>query len=262
MNIRKYIKERIENRLSYDAIYSLKYIKSFFWQINWIKTIWFNFRVLPFKTAIKLPFVISYNVKIHSIGNIELTGESHLGMVSIGVIKISDYDSNATPIYFTNRGTLRINGNVKIHPGVKLYTSSNACIDMGRRVNLGFNTKILCYKHITLGNDSRISWECQIFDTDFHFLHNIENDKYYQRIKPVIIGENVFVGNRCTIGKGTIIPNGSVISCVSKVNGDFTTEGENLLLTGNPAKVIKKGVNMGSGWFPKEEERISKMLNE
>lgn len=262
MKLRKKIKEYVENRFSYDTIYSFRYLKSFFWQINWLKTLWFNFKVLPLKKAIKLPFIISYNVKINSIGKIELTGDIHPGMVSIGVIKISDYDSNANPIYFTNKGTLKIEGNTKIHPGVRLYIAPTARIDLGRRVNLGFNTKIISYKHITIGNDSRISWECQIFDTDFHFLHNIEKDKYYQRTKPVIIGENVFIGNRSTIGKGTIIPNGSVISCVSKVNGDFKAEGENLLITGNPAKIIKKGVNMGSGWFPKEEERISKMQNE
>lgn len=262
MNVRRYIKEYIENRLSYDAIYSLKNLKLFFWQINWFKTLWFNFKAFPFKKAIKLPFIISYNVKIKSIGNIELTGTIHPGMVSIGVIKISGYDSNSNPVYFTNKGTLKIAGNVKIHPGVRFCITPTSCIELGKRVNIGFDTKIISYKHIKIGNDSRISWECQIFDTDFHFLYNIEKDKYYQRTRPVIIGDNVFIGNRCTISKGTVIPNGSVISCVSKVSGDFTTEGENLLITGNPAKVIKKGVNMGSGWFPKEEERISKMLNE
>ena len=177
MRLRKFIKEYIEKRLSYDVIYSLKHLKLFFWQINWLKTLWFNFKVLPFKKAIKIPFVISYNVIIKSTGNIELIGNIHPGMVSIGVIKILDYDSNSNPIYFTNKGTLKINGNVKIHPGVRLYISPAACVEMGRRVNLGFNTKIISYKHIIIGNDSRISWECQIFDTDFHFLYNIEKDK-------------------------------------------------------------------------------------
>lgn len=41
----------------------------------------------------------------------------------------------------------------------------------------------------------------QIFDTDFHFLRNVLKSKIYKRKKPVIIGDNVFIGNSSTIGK-------------------------------------------------------------
>lgn len=262
MKIIRNIKKVLKNKLSHDELYAFNNLKTFFWQINWLKTIWFNFKALPFKQAIKIPFIISYNVKIRKVGNIELPDSIHTGMVSIGVIKIIEYNSNFEPIYFTNHGTLRFHGNTKIHPGVKLFIKSGACLDLGARTNIGFNSKVICYKLIKLGNDFRMSWEGQIFDTDFHFLYNIEKDKYYQRTKPVIIGKNVFIGNRCTIGKGTEIPDGSVVSCVSKVSGVFSDEGENLLLSGNPAKVIKKGLNIGSGWFLEEEAKIAKLLEE
>lgn len=257
-SIRKYIK----NKLTYDEYHSLINIKYFFREINWIKTIWFNFKALPFSQAKKLPFILSYNVKVKSIGKIELTGDVHIGMVSVGVVKISDYSSNSNPFFFTNKGTIKIKGNVKFQPGIRLYIAPNACISLGRRITIGFNNKIFCYKSITIGDDFRMSWEGQLFDTDFHFLYNILSDKYYPRIKPVVIGDSVFIGNRCTVGKGTVIPNGSVISCVSKVSGDFSEKGENLLITGNPATVIKVGISMGNSWYPEREVEISKMMNE
>lgn len=260
MSILRKLKESFIRSQSYDKLYALRNLRYYFWSINWLKTIWFNFKALPFKQAVRIPFILSYNVKIRKVGRIELTDQVHPGMVSIGVVKISAYSSNSNPTYISNNGTLKIKGNIKIHPGVKMYVNPNACLDLGKRVNIGFDSKIICYKSIRIGDDFRMSWEGQIFDTDFHFLYNIEKDKHYPRIKPVYIGDDVFIGNRCTIGKGTVIPRGSVVSCVSKVSGDFTEEGEHLLLSGNPAKVIKKNVSMGSGWFPDEEARIAAII--
>ena len=93
-------------------------------------------------------------------------------------------------------------------------------------------------------------------------MQKIGSEKIYKRKKPVFIGDNVFAGNRVTIGKGTVIPNGSVISCCSKISGDFSSEGANLLIVGNPGKVVSKGFMMGSGWQLDEEKRIAKELKE
>lgn len=248
--------------LSYDELCSLRMIKIHFWYINWIKTIWFNFKALPFKKAIKIPFVISYNTTIKNIGKIELSEEIHTGMISLGVSRVPGIDSNLNKIFFCNNGTLKIKGNLHIHSGVLILISDKATVELGERVKFGCKTRIICRNSIVVGNDFRMSWEGQMFDTDFHFLYNIEKDTYYPRNKPIIIGDNVFVGNRCTIGKGTVIPSGSVISCVSKISGDFLDDGENLLLSGNPAKVIKKGVNMGNSWFLEREHEISKIFKE
>ena len=94
----------------------------------------------------------------------------------------------------------------------------------------------------------------------FHFLYNIEKDKYYPNTKPITIGDNVFIGNNCTLAKGTVLPNGCVVSCVSKTAGDFTKDGENLLISGNPAVIVKKGVNFSSGWYPQIEANIAKQF--
>lgn len=245
-----------------EELASLRAVKNNFFKINWIKTIWFNFKALPFKQAIKIPIIIGYNVKIRKIGEIIINNKIYLGMISIGVIRINAWESSSDRSIFTNHGKIILNGRTKFHPGIKITVANNAILSIGERNSFGCKTKIIAYCAIVIGNDLRISWEGQIFDTDFHFLRKINANKTYIRSKPVIIGNNVFIGNSVTIGKGTKIPNGCVISCCSKVSGDYSEDGENLLISGNPSTVLTKGFEMGNSWFPEHENETAKLLNE
>lgn len=245
-----------------EQIVPVNLLRHFFWDINWVKTFWFNFKALPIKYAVRIPFVIAYNVKIKNIGKIHLSGKITPGIISIGVIKIENMETNKDTTIFSNYGTMCAMGRMKIHPGAKIVIYKNALLNVGERVSIGSKTKVVCSKSIDIGDDFRMSWDGQLFDTDFHFLSKTTTGKNYRRVKAVKIGNNVFIGNRCTIGKGTIIPNGCVISCNSNVCGDFTLDGENLLLKGNPATVVNKGFTMSNGWYPKEEKIIAKEIGE
>lgn len=242
-----------------DELTSMQFIKTYFFHINWLKTFYVNFKALPLRQALKLPIIVSWNTKFFNIGKIIISRKAYIGMLYIGVIKTA-FETNSEETIFNNNGTFTIGGRVKLHPGVKLFILNNATITVGNNVGFGSNTKVVCYKSITIGDDFRCSWESQIFDTDFHYLHNITEQKYYQRTKPIKIGNDVFVGNNSTIAKGTKLPNGCVISCVSKVSGDFTEQGEHLLISGNPAKVIKSGIGITSGWHLKEEFEVTKKM--
>lgn len=243
-----------------DKSFARSTIKKFFWNINWFKTLWMNFKAFPLKQALKIPIIVAWNTKIRSTGKIILPEKTHAGMLTIGLIYISSFETNKQETLFNNQGTLQIGGNVKLHPGVKLYTRKGTALTVGNHVGFGTNTKVICCQSITIGDNVRVSWESQIFDTDFHFLHNIEKDKYYPRLKPVVIGNNVFIGNGSTIGKGTILPDGCVVSCVSKVSGDFSDKGTNLLIMGNPATIVKQGVEISNGWLPEQEKGIARIL--
>lgn len=237
-------------------------IKYRFFQINWIKTLWFNFKALPMHCALRIPILISWNVKVRSVGRISISYPVTPGMISIGVIKIDPWETNADQIIFCNEGHITFGGRTKIHPGVRLTVQPNAELTLGERALFGCKCRVVCARSITLGHDVRFSWECQLFDTDFHFLTNLNTGRVHPRQLPVRIGDNVFIGNRCTLGKGTILPNGSVVSCCSKVSGDYSAEGENILIVGNPAKVVGKGFSMGSGWYPEAEAQIAQQMEQ
>lgn len=244
-------------QLQEEQIVPLLQAKNCFLRINWIKTIWFNFKALPFKQAIKFPFVLGYHTRIKKVGVIKAEGYISPFMISFGLIRLNT-DSTSERVVFSNKGTVIFHGRAKFHSGAKINVRDGGVLSFGERDSIGSCTKIVCTRKISLGRDFQISWEGQLFDTDFHFLTNMSTGKIYPREKPIIIGNEVFIGNRCTIGKGTTLPDGATVSCCSKVSGDFSKDGDYPLIVGNPATIVKIGYKMGNGWFPKIENEIAK----
>ncbi len=71
--------------------------------------------------------------------------------------------------------------------------------------------------NIYIGSNSFISWECMISDTDFHKIKSISDGTCLNDNKPVHIGEHVWIGARCTVLKGSRIPDDSVLAAGSIV---------------------------------------------
>lgn len=90
------------------------------------------------------------------------------------------------------------------------------------------------------GNNSIISWDCFILDTDFHRIYkdgNIINEN-----KPIEIGNHVWIGAKSTILKGTKIADGSVIGAGRSLGTGLLSD-EKSIYAGQPAKLIKKNIN-------------------
>lgn len=226
-----------------------------FLRINWLKTLLFNFKTLPVKQAIRLPFVLAWKTSVKSYGKIILDAEIvRTAMISLGVLRL-DMEETSIPLVISNKGTLRFKGRAKIHPGVKLVTSKGAEIEFNGYNVVGARTMLWATDHITIGEYSRCSWDCVITDSNFHYIVDIVRNKPMQKTKPVIIGDSVFLGNHTNIGKGVIIPSGCVISSWSNLNRSFKKDGENCLIAGNPANVVDTGYRMTRGYYNPEEEK-------
>ena len=258
--INKKVKDFIKKHFSSEQIANIRFVYKYWSRINWIKTFWFNFKILPFKDAIRLPFILAYGVTIKRTGTIKLNTRPSFGIIRLGIAQLIT-DMTSERLVVSNKGTIIFNGEFRSHKGAKINVRKGI-LSFGNRINIGNRTRIVCTKSIKIGNDFISSWDCQFYDTDFHFLHNIVKDKYYPRSKEIIIGDNVFVGNHCTIGKGTVITSGSVISCCTKISGNFGGEGDNLLIMGYPGRVVKKGFEMINCWTIDKENEIARALNE
>lgn len=104
------------------------------------------------------------------------------------------------------------------------------------------NTVIHCHESVTIGNHVNIGAGTMIFDTNFHSNDwrnriNRATDCCHAKTAPVVIGDLVFIGARCIIGKGVHIGEKSMVAAGSVVVKDIPA-GE--LWGGNPAKFIKK----------------------
>lgn len=102
----------------------------------------------------------------------------------------------------------------------KLVVYDNASLNLGQKVAMS-NTTIISTKSIKIGNNVMIGGGCTIVDSDFHSLSPnhwwTNNDVKNMLSKPVVIGDNVFIGMDSLVIKGVTIGNNSIIAARSVV---------------------------------------------
>lgn len=170
-------------------------------------------------------------------GKVVINGPVHRGMIKVG--RTNRYVSTTIPwTIWTIRGTIIFNGRLDFWMGSYVLVSDGAVLSFGRHPTFcGSNIHIFCYERISIGNNVRLTWDIQIFDTSFHYIRNQEDGSIPCLTKPVCIGDDIWIGNRTTIGKGAVIPSKTVVASYSLVNKDFSYAGPYCLLAGIPAIV-------------------------
>jgi len=91
---------------------------------------------------------------------------------------------------------------------------------------------------ITIGKNVLIGFNCEILDSDFHDLSPIPEKRKNGKAKmgKVIIEDNVFIGNNCSILKGVTIGENSVIANSSVVGKSIPP---NVSAAGNPCRMVR-----------------------
>lgn len=90
---------------------------------------------------------------------------------------------------------------------------------------------------ITIGKNCMLSSNIMFRATDGHVIHSLGERRALNRSKPIHIGDSVWIGSGVTILKGSQVANDSIIGTMSLVASRF--EDPNIVIGGNPAKVIK-----------------------
>ena len=134
-----------------------------------------------------------------------------------------------------------IKENVSISKGARLevYQGENAAITIEKNTSIMYNVSVLAAERITIGKNVLIASDVLI-TSENHGIDPEKPDIYINQpltAKPVSIEDNVWIGQKAiilpgvTIGKGSIVGAGSV---VTKTVPAYS------IATGNPAKIIKK----------------------
>lgn len=200
--------------------------------VSIIKTLYFNFKAFKFLTAIHLPVIVGKKVVLKRVGRITLKYKGkkiHLGSANLF------NTASSIPTIWYNLGNIIFNGPVMFYPGSTIYVTSTAILEFGGNNRFGKNTSLLCTKKIKIGHTSGFSWDCQIADSDFHFIENMESLEIKPRSASIYIGNNVWCGNRVMIGKGVFIADNCICGMNTFVNK--SCEIPNSLLLGIPAKI-------------------------
>jgi acetyltransferase-like isoleucine patch superfamily enzyme len=214
----------------------LKFIKTLL-KINF-NTLRINFKYLPFSDAIKFPILISSRCYISAaIGQVIINSKITPGMITIGYGDIGIFDRSRSRGKFQNKGTIIFDGKANIGHGCKLDVGPQGILTLGNNIVITAETAIICNKNVTIGDNCLLSWEILIMDDDFHEIKN-EAGTIINEPKNIIIGDDVWIGCRCLILKGTEIGKGNVIAANSTLTKSYKTQ--NSILTGS--KVIKENI--------------------
>jgi acetyltransferase-like isoleucine patch superfamily enzyme len=144
-----------------------------------------------------------------------------------------------------------ITGNLEIHIGDhvtidgtntfaanRVYESPR--LKIGDHTFIGWHVTISVAKEVTIGQHCLIGVNVLIADNDMHPLNSQDRRQNTavpkEMIKPVIIGDDVWIGAGCFILKGVTIGNGAVIGSGSVVVHDVPPHS---VAAGNPARVVK-----------------------
>lgn len=196
---------------------------------------------MPFSQAMKLPIFISRHVNLKKIdGQVLLEGKLRPGLIKIGYGDISIFDRKRSKSILEISGKLIFKGKASIGHGSKISVGSEGILRIGDGFKISAETSIICHKEIEIGDNCLMSWDIIVMDTDFHDIVNLNGD-VLNPPKKISIGDRVWIGCRCTVLKGSIIPSDSIVAAASLISNELT--GGNKLYGGVPAKILKSDVS-------------------
>lgn len=210
--------------------------------LNYYKAFLVNFRLLPFKQAIKFPILIYGKVSIYGLaGKVIFDCPIKRGIIIIG--KNTDKFSAHNRSLLELNGTIIFKGSFMASNGVTIQVSHGALLEVGDIVSLGSCAKLRCYYWISIGCGTGIVEECQIFDTNFHCTKDVSTGIVSKPCDKITIGKYCWVGNRTTIMKGTFLADDTIVASNSLLNKNYEAKYEEKfpILGGIPAKLISSG---------------------
>lgn len=129
--------------------------------------------------------------------------------------------------------------------GVRVYSdSSNNKLTIGRNTTVNADKRQMTLfnpcgeKEITVGEYCLFSNNVELHTTDYHKI--LSDGKQTNQPQNIVIGSHCWIGLQSLILKGTVLADNIIVGAKSLVNQKF--EDPDVIIAGNPAKIIKYGV--------------------
>ena len=147
---------------------------------------------------------------------------------------------------FSGPGTIRIGDRTTLGCPIGGGLASSGCelqarypeavISVGSFVGVNNGLLVIAAESVMIGNRCLIGKDVQILDFDEHGVAPDERRTTVGHVSPVVIGDNVWIGNNAILLKGVRIGENAIIAAGSVVTGGEYPGGS--IIGGNPARVI------------------------
>ena len=153
-----------------------------------------------------------------------------------------------TTIYISgNNNTIRIGDRCNLINAEIWIEDSCGEVSIGQRTSILGKTHLACIEgsKIEIGEECLFSTDVVFRTGDSHSILDLETKKRINPSKDIIVGNHCLFGNKATVLKGVTIERDSIIA-----TGAIVTKASilsNVILAGNPAKVIKTNIHVYNG---------------
>lgn len=183
---------------------------------SWLKTFYFNWKYFGLRGG--LPVFVSRNFILKKMGGTVNIVNRKIATVMLGYHDVALFDRKRSKGIWSNDGIVEFIGKDRIGHGCKIAVGNKGSLRFGEDVSINAETEICCQKEVIFGNHNVVSWDCLIMDTDFHSIVDEKNNRINEDCA-IHFEDDVWIGCRCIILKGTWICKGCVIAAGSVVPG-------------------------------------------
>ena len=139
------------------------------------------------------------------------------------------------PCAVTSAGNIQVGDELTIrsrkYNKVEISCAHGAQLTFGNNVFLNQGVRIACVNQVTIGDNALLGDETVILDSDYHGVANSET-----KVAPVCIEADVWLGTRVMVLRGVTIGKGSVVGAGSVVTRSIPPS---VFAAGVPARIIK-----------------------
>jgi acetyltransferase-like isoleucine patch superfamily enzyme len=139
----------------------------------------------------------------------------------------------------TNQGRMVIGARVQLVSTIatlELVSEKGGLLEIGERSLVNFGCSLVATELVRIGPRCQIGPYTMMLDNDFH---RVEPERRLERppSKPIVVGENVWIGARVILMAGVTVGDDSCIGAGSVVTADVPPR---TLVAGVPARVIRE----------------------
>ncbi len=195
------------------------------------------------------------NVKIRSSNYGAIETIKNVAMVILGKVKYPGARLIRLPIVIRGKEYISFGKGLTTGYNCRIEVNGkhkNKALVFGENVNIGDYVSVRCAESISIGNDVLIGSRVLIIDNSHGNYRGTTQDspdvppnKRSIYTAPIVIGDNVWIGEGAVIQAGVTIGNGSVVAANSVVTSDVEAC---TIVGGVPSKVLKKWNQKSGKW--------------